>query len=114
MRLFFTCKNFSAAANRFGAAEALVIRMDTIRKGSNMLYVKNLPARERWGRGLAGLGLVVFGIAVSGGAVFGVAAQWVTLAGWGLIGTGAIALLSGFVGFCPMCAMVGRKPLSGG
>jgi hypothetical protein len=67
-----------------------------------MLYVRNLPAWERWGRGLAGLGL----------AVFGVVAQWGTLAGWALIGAGVIALLTGFVGFCPMCAMVGRKPVS--
>jgi len=64
-----------------------------------MLYVKNVPALERWSRGLAGRGLVVFGVV----------AQWGTLAGWAWIGTGVIALLTGFVGFCPMCAMVGRK-----
>lgn len=74
-----------------------------------MLYVKNLPAWERWGRGLAGLGLMVFGLMVFGGA-----AQWGTFAGWALIGAGVIALLTGFVGFCPMCVMVGRKPPTGG
>ena len=26
-----------------------------------------------------------------------------------IAGTGAIAILTGFVGFCPMCAVVGRK-----
>ena len=74
-----------------------------------MFYVRNLPAWERWGRGLAGLGLVVFGL-----AVFGVATQWSTAAGWALIGAGAIAFLTGFAGFCPMCAMVGRNPFGGG
>jgi len=74
-----------------------------------MLYVKNLPAWERFGRGLGGLGLVALGL-----AIFGVAAQWGTLARWTLIGAGVIALLTGFVGFCPMCAMVGRKPPTGG
>jgi hypothetical protein len=74
-----------------------------------MLYVKNLPAWERWGRGLAGLALAVFGL-----AAFGVAAQWGTIAGWALTGAGAIALLTGFVGFCPMCDMVGRKLRAGG
>jgi hypothetical protein len=69
-----------------------------------MLYVKNLPAWERWGRGLAGLGV----------AAFGVATQWGTFAGWALIGAGVVALLTASVGFCPMCAMVGRKPLTGG
>jgi hypothetical protein len=74
-----------------------------------MLYVKNLPAWERWGRGLAGLGLMVFGLVALGGA-----AQWGTFAGWALIGAGTAALLTAFVGFCPMCAMVGRKPPTGG
>jgi len=69
-----------------------------------MLYVKNLPAWERWGRGLAGLGLAALGVATQRG----------TLAGWALIGAGVIALLTGFVGFCPMCAMVGRKSLTRG
>jgi hypothetical protein len=109
MPFFYPHKKISRAMNRFGAVEPLWPEMDTIRKGQGMLYVKNLPAWERWGRGLAGLGLVVSGL-----AAFGVAAQWGTLAGWSLIGTGVIALLTAFVGFCPMCAMVGRKPLTGG
>jgi Protein of unknown function (DUF2892) len=29
--------------------------------------------------------------------------------GYVLAGSGAIAILTGFFGFCPMCAMVGRK-----
>jgi hypothetical protein len=31
------------------------------------------------------------------------------MAGYLIAGTGAVALLSGFFGFCLMCAMVGRK-----
>jgi hypothetical protein len=64
-----------------------------------MLYRKNLPTWERWGRGLIGAGLVMLGVT----------AQWGTLAGWALAGSGAITLVSGFVGFCPMCALVGRR-----
>jgi hypothetical protein len=96
-------KNFSGSANRFGAAEPLWPKMETIWKGPDMLYVKNLPAWERWGRGLIGLGLVAFGVAT----------QWGRVAGWALVATGAVTLLTGFIGFCPMCAMVGRKPHTG-
>lgn len=69
-----------------------------------MLYAKNLPKWERWGRGLLGVGLVVLGVT----------AQSATLTGWVLAGVGAITLLSGFVGFCPMCALIGRKLQAGG
>ena len=43
-----------------------------------MLYRKNLPTWERWGRGLIGIGLVVLGVT----------AQWATLTGWVLAGIG--------------------------
>ena len=68
-----------------------------------MLYRMNLPTWERWGRGLIGVGLVGLGVT----------AQWATLTGWVLVGLGAITSLSGFVGFCPMCALVGRKLQAG-
>jgi DUF2892 family protein len=68
-----------------------------------MLYAKNLPTWERWGRGLIGAGLVL-----------GATAQWATLTGWVLAGLGAITLLSAFFGFCPMCALAGRKLRAGG
>jgi hypothetical protein len=29
--------------------------------------------------------------------------------GYAIVAGGAIAILTGFFGFCPMCAMVGRK-----
>lgn len=64
-----------------------------------MLHVKNVPALERILRvviGLAGLGYA--------------AIQWESSpAGVGLGLGGAMLALTGLVGFCPMCAMVGRK-----
>jgi hypothetical protein len=32
-----------------------------------------------------------------------------TMAGYLIAGTGVVAILTGFFGFCPMCAMVGRR-----
>lgn len=64
-----------------------------------MLYRKNLPGWERAVRAIAGIGMIGYGLYGLSGAV----------AGYLIAGTGAIALLSGFFGFCPMCAMVGRK-----
>jgi len=64
-----------------------------------MLYLKNVPVWERWVRGI--MGLVLVGAAV---AVFGY--SW---AGFAAGGLGVMALMTGLVGFCPMCAMAGRK-----
>jgi hypothetical protein len=64
-----------------------------------MFYVKNVPTLERIVRVVAGL-----------------AALWFAVMHWGTsnlaVGAGvagAMLALSGLVGFCPMCAMVGRK-----
>ena len=64
-----------------------------------MLYRKNLPGWERAVRTIAGAAMIGYGL-------YGLSG---TTAGYLIAGTGAIALLSGFFGFCPMCAMVGRK-----
>jgi len=63
-----------------------------------MFYVKNVPNWERVLRLLAGIGLLVASLMLLGG-----------LRGWvaGLSGAGLI--FSGLFGFCPACAMVGRK-----
>lgn len=64
-----------------------------------MFFVKNVPAWERALR-------VVMGIAALGGAY----ALWgVSNLGTGLAIAGAMFAMTGLVGFCPMCAMVGRK-----
>ena len=63
-----------------------------------MLYVKNVPNLERAVRvviGLAGLGYA--------------ALSWGSPVAVGLGLGGAMLALTGLVGFCPMCAMVGRK-----
>ena len=52
-----------------------------------MFYRKNLPGWERAMRVVAGLVLIA----------------------WGWMAFPATMLLTGFFGFCPMCAMGGRK-----
>ena len=64
-----------------------------------MFYIKNVPAWERVLRvlmGIAALAYAVLNWGVSGLAV-----------AMGLMG--AILAMTGLMGFCPMCAMVGRK-----
>ena len=64
-----------------------------------MLYRKNLPGWERAVRTLGGVGMIAYGLmAISG-----------TISGYVTAGAGAVAILTGFFGFCPMCAMVGRR-----
>jgi hypothetical protein len=64
-----------------------------------MFYVKNVPNWERVLRLLAGIGLLAASLGLLGGG-------W---QGWGA-GLGGVGLtLSGLFGFCPACAMVGRK-----
>jgi Protein of unknown function (DUF2892) len=63
-----------------------------------MFYRKNLGSTERWLRFAAGGVLTGCGLALFGASALGLA----------LAGSGAIAGLTGVVGFCPACAMVGR------
>lgn len=63
-----------------------------------MFYVKNLPVWERVLR--TGGGMIMTVYAVSG--VEGMAM-------WVLSAAGAGMALSGLIGFCPMCAMAGRR-----
>jgi hypothetical protein len=66
-----------------------------------MLYRKNVGPVERALRLAAAVALIAGGtIGLPG-----------TPLGYALIAAGAIAAVTGFVGFCPACAMVGRKPL---
>ncbi|MBX9650682.1 MAG: DUF2892 domain-containing protein [Xanthobacteraceae bacterium] len=64
-----------------------------------MFYRKNLPGWERAMRGIGGAMMIGYGLAGMPG----------TMAGYLIAGTGAVAIATGFLGFCPMCAMVGRK-----
>lgn len=68
-----------------------------------MFYLKqNLP---RWERTLR----VALGMLIAAGAVASLPASSALL--WAALATAATLALTGFVGFCPACAMVGRKPL---
>lgn len=63
-----------------------------------MFYAKNVPNGERVLRVVAGAAAAGLGLALLGGT-----------AGW-LVAAGAVSLVaSGLFGFCPACAMVGRK-----
>lgn len=62
------------------------------------LYRKNIRQWEQWSRVAAGVAMAAAALAVAslpGRAV--------------LLGGGAFMVITGFVGWCPACAMVGRS-----
>ena len=64
-----------------------------------MLYMKNVPNWERVVRVLVSIAFAVIGIQQFGLGLYGI-----------LIAASAAGFaLTGFVGWCPMCAMVGRR-----
>jgi hypothetical protein len=64
-----------------------------------MFYRKNLPGWERAMRTIGGVVMIAYGLLGMAG----------TTAGYLIAATGAVAMTTGFFGFCPMCAMVGRR-----
>ena len=68
-----------------------------------MFYRKNVGAKERWSRLLAGALMAACALTLLGATPLGLL----------LAGAGAFTALTGLVGFCPACAMVGRKPVDG-
>ena len=64
-----------------------------------MLFVRNVPTAERIIR-------IMLGLVLLAGALlwFGL-----TTVGWIIGATGLIAASTGLLGWCPMCAMAGRK-----
>jgi uncharacterized protein YqfA (UPF0365 family) len=67
-----------------------------------MLYFKrNLPGWERFLRIAAGIAVAVLAVYFAQLPI----GMWVGIAG------GVMFAATGLVGFCPMCAMVGRKPV---
>ena len=64
-----------------------------------MFYRKNLPGWERTIRAVGGVVMIAYGL-------FGMPG---TMAGYVIAGAGTVAILTGFFGFCPMCALVGRR-----
>lgn len=67
-----------------------------------MFYSKNLPLWERVARVMGGAGIVGFGL-------LGLSGQPV---GYLVAASGLFTALTGFVGFCPMCWMAGRRLIS--
>jgi len=64
-----------------------------------MIFRKNLPGWERTMRVVLGAILIGYGLVGLPAAPLGYA----------IAAGGLTAILTGFFGFCPMCAMVGRK-----
>lgn len=64
-----------------------------------MFYKKNLPGWERLMRVAAGIGMVTY-------AVMALPAG---MAEYAVVAMGGIAIMTGFIGFCPICAMAGRR-----
>jgi hypothetical protein len=69
-----------------------------------MLYPKNVPNLKRVLRIV--LGLVLIGVALFGQPLIGTVTPLGTTA---LIFSAAGVIITGFVGWCPACALIGRK-----
>jgi hypothetical protein len=72
-------------------------------KGETMFYRKNMGSRERAARLVAGGLMVMCALALVGTTPLGLL----------LAAAGVMSAATGLVGFCPACAMVGRKPVEG-
>jgi hypothetical protein len=68
-------------------------------KGNLMFYSKNVGFQERWARGLSGAAMVACGLVGLGFTPLGLLVAC----------AGVVTVVTGLVGFCPACAMVGRK-----
>lgn len=67
-----------------------------------MIYVKNFPISEQATRLVAACAMAACSFYL-----------WGSATGWVLLGLAAVTLLTGLVGFCPGCALVGRNPVGG-
>lgn len=68
-------------------------------EGVAMFYRKNLPGWERAARVLGGAAMVACGFLGLPGMPIG----------YLIAGAGVVTVMTGFFGFCPMCAMAGRR-----
>jgi hypothetical protein len=69
-----------------------------------MFYPKNVPNIERVAR--IGLGLILVVLAFSGQTLLGETSPILIII---LLFSAAFVAITGFVGWCPACALVGRK-----
>jgi len=67
-----------------------------------VLYPKNLPHWERWLRVVVGIALVAYGLLGTSSLI---------MTSIALI-SAAVVLITGFIGYCPACAVAGRKALN--
>lgn len=65
-----------------------------------MWFRKNVAGPERWARFIFGLTLTGCGLIGFNASLFGLLVACV----------GVVSLLTAFIGYCPACALVGRKP----
>ena len=63
-----------------------------------MFYRKNIYRWEQWLRVALGIGMAAWGALVAG-----------DLLGYGVAVAGAGLAVTGIVGWCPACAMIGRR-----
>ena len=68
-----------------------------------MYYRKNMGSKEGWARVIGGTLIVACSLAQIG----------LTPLGLVLASSGVITALTGLIGFCPACAIAGRKSLEG-
>ncbi|MEO8673886.1 MAG: DUF2892 domain-containing protein [Tahibacter sp.] len=66
-----------------------------------MWYRKNVGIKERSARIIAGLLMMLWGLV----------GMHASLLGLLVAGSGLIMILTGSIGYCPACAVAGRKPL---
>jgi hypothetical protein len=67
-----------------------------------LFYRKNVPGWERLVRVVAGIAMIVCGMLAFPG----------TPIGYLIACAGVVTLITGFVGYCPACAVAGRKTTS--
>lgn len=68
-----------------------------------MVYRKNMGSKESWARVIGGVLIVACSLTQLG----------LTPLGLLFAATGVVTALTGLIGFCPACALAGRKPLGG-
>lgn len=68
-----------------------------------MWFKKNVAGPERWARVIAGALMVACGLIGLQASLLGVLVACV----------GVVSVATALVGYCPACALAGRKPISG-
>jgi hypothetical protein len=76
---------------------------DRAERGEVVFYRKNVAARESVVRIVTGLLIIGCSLSQLGATPLGLV----------LAGSGAVSILTGLFGYCPACALFGRRPLDG-